>query len=166
MGNKLSQKHFIVLFLILVVIASAGDLLADLAEGVNTTHIVQEAIILLVAIGALAWLAFDHQQQKQKIAALHDELNSAKHSAQPSKKVLEAKQNLAVVIAEQFDEWKLTESEQQIGQLLLKGFSLKEISALRGTSEKTIRQQASSIYQKSGLPGRHAFSAWFIEDFL
>ncbi len=43
---------------------------------------------------------------------------------------------------------------------------LRHCSALRGTSEKTIRQQASSIYQKSGLPSRHAFSAWFIEDFL
>ncbi len=50
--------------------------------------------------------------------------------------------------------------------VLLKGFSLKEISALRGTAEKTIRQQAPSIYQKTGVSGRHAFAAWFIEDFL
>jgi len=28
------------------------------------------------------------------------------------------------------------------------------------------RQQASTIYGKSGLEGRHAFSAWFLEDFL
>ena len=28
------------------------------------------------------------------------------------------------------------------------------------------RQQASAIYGKSGLDGRHEFSAWFLEDFL
>jgi len=32
--------------------------------------------------------------------------------------------------------------------------------------EKTVRQQASAIYSKAGLSGRHAFSAWFIEELL
>jgi hypothetical protein len=36
----------------------------------------------------------------------------------------------------------------------------------RSTQEKTVRQQASSIYKKAGVSGRHAFSAWFIEDIL
>ena len=73
---------------------------------------------------------------------------------------------MATVIANQFDAWSLTKSEREVGFLLLKGFSLKEISALRGTAEKTIRQQASSIYKKADLTGRHSFSAWFIEDIL
>ena len=50
--------------------------------------------------------------------------------------------------------------------LLLKGLSLKEIAAVRNTHEKTTRQQASAIYRKAGVTGRHAFSAWFIEDYL
>jgi DNA-binding CsgD family transcriptional regulator len=50
--------------------------------------------------------------------------------------------------------------------LLLKGLSLKEIASVRGTKEMTVRQQASSIYNKSNLGGRHEFSAWFLEDFL
>ena len=37
---------------------------------------------------------------------------------------------------------------------------------LRSTLEKTVRQQASSIYQKAGVSGRHAFAAWFLEDYL
>ncbi len=32
----------------------------------------------------------------------------------------------------------------------------------RNTVEKTVRQQASSIYQKAGVSGRHAFAAWFL----
>jgi len=50
--------------------------------------------------------------------------------------------------------------------LLLKGLSIKEIAALRETHEKTVRQQASAIYRKAGVAGRHAFAAWFIEDLL
>ena len=50
--------------------------------------------------------------------------------------------------------------------MLLKGLSLKEIASLRDTREKTVRQQASTIYGKSGLEGRHALAAWFLEDFL
>jgi DNA-binding CsgD family transcriptional regulator len=50
--------------------------------------------------------------------------------------------------------------------LLLKGLSFNEISAIRETKEKTVRQQASEIYKKAGVVGRHAFAAWFFEDFL
>jgi DNA-binding NarL/FixJ family response regulator len=73
---------------------------------------------------------------------------------------------LSEVIQEQFSEWQLTAGEQEVALLLLKGLSFKEIAALRNTLEKTVRQQASGIYRKAGVTGRHAFAAWFIEDFL
>ena len=60
----------------------------------------------------------------------------------------------------------LTGSEIEVGWLLLKGLSLKEIAFVRSTKEKTVRQQASSIYKKAGVSGRYAFSAWFKEDIL
>ena len=49
---------------------------------------------------------------------------------------------------------------------LLKGLSFDEIATVRDTKEKTVRQQATAIYRKSGLNGRHEFAAWFFEDFL
>jgi len=73
---------------------------------------------------------------------------------------------LGQVVGQQFSEWQLTGSESEVGWLLLKGLSLKEIAIVRDTLEKTVRQQASSIYEKAGVAGRHAFSAWFIEDIL
>jgi DNA-binding NarL/FixJ family response regulator len=42
----------------------------------------------------------------------------------------------------------LTGSEIEVGWLLLKGLSLKEIAIVRSTQEKTVRQQASSIDSK------------------
>jgi DNA-binding NarL/FixJ family response regulator len=77
-----------------------------------------------------------------------------------------ARHQYSEVIHQQFDQWQLTEGEQQVGLLLLKGLSFREISSFRETKVKTVRQQASSIYTKCGLEGRHEFSAWFLEDFF
>lgn len=165
--RRFSQDHVIMIFLLMVVLASAADLIADLGEGVNSTHLMQEGAILLIAISAFAWLAFSLAKTNKALKDLHIELDVIQNLPAPtSPAMIEIKHKLSEAISEQFILWKLTKSEKEIGQLLLKGYSLKEISALRGTSEKTIRQQASSIYQKANLPGRHAFSAWFIEDFL
>lgn len=73
---------------------------------------------------------------------------------------------LGEAIDRQFSTWKLTEAERDVGLLILKGLSLKEIAAVRVTSERTIRAQARSIYAKAGLSGRAALSAFFLEDLL
>jgi len=73
---------------------------------------------------------------------------------------------LGEAIDRQFLAWKLTEAERDVGLLILKGLSLKEIAAARVTSERTIRTQARSIYAKAGLSGRAALSAFFLEDLL
>ena len=73
---------------------------------------------------------------------------------------------LGEAIDRQFSTWKLTEAERDVGLLILKGLSLKEIAAARVTSERTIRAQARSIYAKAGLSGRAALSAFFLEDLL
>ena len=64
----------------------------------------------------------------------------------------------------EFKRWGLSEAERDIGWLILKGFSFKEIGALRNRSERTIRQQAGAIYGKSGLTSRSELSAYFLED--
>ena len=160
-----NQDHLIMLFLLLIIIASGTDLIADLSEGVNSAHLLQEAAIMVIAASALAWLLWNLRNSKQTLISLKQELESIK-SFQQSENVIAAKQQLSAAIAEQFHQWKLSNSEKEVGLLLLKGFSLKEISTLRGTAEKTVRQQASAIYKKANITGRHAFSAWFIEDFL
>ena len=73
---------------------------------------------------------------------------------------------LSKVIDHQFDIWKLTIAEKEIGMLILKGMSFKEISQIRFTSERTVRQQTVEIYKKSHTSGRAQFSAFFLEDLL
>jgi len=73
-------------------------------------------------------------------------------------------QGLSAAVAAQFDAWGLTEAEANIAALILKGAALKDIAELRRTSEATIRQQAQSIYRKSGLGNRPELAAYFLED--
>lgn len=73
---------------------------------------------------------------------------------------------LAHAIDEQLDAWGLTPAEKEVAFLLLKGFSFKEIAPVRGTSERTVRQQGLAVYAKSGLAGRAELAAFFLEDLL
>jgi len=140
---------------------------ADLSHGADTEHIVKEVIVVSISTIAIAWLLWGLHQQRLEIRSLQQELETANSpQTSPKKYVLEARKKLGNVVTQQFSEWMLTGSEIEVGWLLLKGLSLKEIAIVRNTQEKTVRQQASSIYKKAGVSGRHAFSAWFIEDIL
>lgn len=164
--NNFKETLLILIFAV-VVLASGADFFADLSYGADTKHILKEAVVVISSTIAIALLLLGLKQQKSEIQSLRQELEASnKHQAPAKKYVLEARKKLGNVIAQQFSEWMLTKSEVEVGWLLLKGLSLKEISILRETQEKTVRQQASSIYKKSGVNGRHAFSAWFIEDIL
>ena len=161
------QDYLLIGFLILIALASGGDLLADLSHGSGIGHLLQESIILVITLLILFWLVIEHRRKNLQLAKLRKDLDEALTMPGPeSPQVNEARHKLGQAIVEQFAIWKLTTSEKEVGLLLLKGCTLKEIALLRGTAEKTIRQQASAIYQKSGVSGRHAFSAWFIEDLL
>jgi DNA-binding CsgD family transcriptional regulator len=89
----------------------------------------------------------------QQLELLHNKLRQ--HSRQ-----------YGAVIQEQLQVWQLTPSEKEIALLILKGLSFEDIANIRQSKEKTVRQQASMIYRKSGLNGRCEFTAWFFEDFL
>ena len=161
------KELVLILVLAIVVIASGVDLATDLSHGADVDHIVKESIIVAISMTAIAWLLLGLRQQRLEIRSLREELESANMSrTRPRKYVLEARKRLGDVVTRQFSEWGLTGSEVEVGWLLLKGLSLKEIALVRNTQEKTVRQQASSIYKKAGVSGRHAFSAWFIEDIL
>jgi DNA-binding NarL/FixJ family response regulator len=69
-------------------------------------------------------------------------------------------------IERQFDAWHVTPAEREVGMLLLKGLSHKEIGQMRDTGEATVRQQAFSLYRKANVTGRAELSAYFLEDLL
>ena len=77
-----------------------------------------------------------------------------------------ALEGLGRAIDAQFAEWRLTPTEREVALLLLKGYGHKQIAVLTGRSERTVRQHAGVVYQKSGLGGRAELSAFFLRDLM
>lgn len=126
-----------------------------------------EALNLLLIIGAAVGVALlvqrVHVQHEEKMTLIKD-LETARREGEAWRTRVESQ--LAGIKAEmdkQFEDWGMTAAEQEVGFLILKGLSHKEIATLRTTSDATVRQQAQSIYRKARLPGKTAFSAYFLD---
>lgn len=162
-----SQEVFFVMLLVIITLLTTSDLLSDYLEGTAAWHLAVEALVVLLSVGGIAYLLqavikrqSELEQLKLQLAETNDHLSEARQQ------IRTAGQEYTQVIQKQFDTWQLTPSEKEVASLLLKGLSFDEIANVRNTKEKTVRQQATAIYRKSGLGSRHEFAAWFFEDFL
>jgi DNA-binding CsgD family transcriptional regulator len=161
------KQAVLILVLVLIVASNLYDLFIDYRHSAPVWHLVEEGAVVVISILAIVWLLLSVRRQRLELDALRRELSAgAAPAADACPALPAARHQLGEAIREQFRQWQLTGSEQEVALLLLKGLSFREIAAVRQTLEKTVRQQASGIYKKSGVSGRHAFAAWFIEDLL
>ncbi|MCB1688803.1 MAG: hypothetical protein KDI33_09970 [Halioglobus sp.] len=150
-----------------IMVLNLADVVTDINLGVPTWHIIEESLIVLAAGLTVTYLIIEMRRKSRQLEQLTRTLSRAdQEMANITEDMRNARKQYSEVIHQQFITWQLTASEQEVAMLLLKGLSFKEISAVRDTREKTVRQQASTIYAKSGVEGRHAFAAWFLEDLL
>jgi DNA-binding CsgD family transcriptional regulator len=136
------------------------DLILDNEEGANWLHMVIELLVFSVAAAGAGFLWLRLTQTRTDLALARVE---AEQWRQESREVI---RGLGIAIENQFERWGLTKAEAEVGLLLLKGLSHKEIADARETTERTAREQARALYRKSGLSGRSALSAFFLEDLL
>ena len=73
---------------------------------------------------------------------------------------------LAAVIDDRMEEWRLTRSEKDVAWMIIKGYRFTEIADARGVKESTCRLQATSLYAKAGVSGRAEFVAEIIQPLL
>jgi DNA-binding CsgD family transcriptional regulator len=127
-----------------------------------------DALTILLTIGAAVGVAL----LAQRMAAQHEERTALLRDLEIARaegdgwraKVRSHLAGLKNGMDQQFEAWGMTVAEREVGLLILKGLSHKEIASLRATTEATVRQQAQAIYRKASLPGKTAFSAYFLED--
>ena len=127
-----------------------------------------DAISILLTIGSAVGVALLVQrtqaQHEEQVALLRD-LEIARAEGEGWRgRVQSHLAGLKGAMDKQFQAWGMTAAEREVGLLILKGLSHKEIAALRATTDATVRQQAQAIYRKANLPGKTAFSAYFLED--
>lgn len=124
-----------------------------------------DRLVLLLGVWVIATLAIRVAALDRDAERLRHEMGlvslAARNWRQRSRRLLEG---LSEAIDAQFRDWGLTPAEADIAGLMLKGVALADIAALRRTSEATIRQQAQSVYRKSGLANRAELAAYFLED--
>ncbi len=162
-------RLFLLAAFVFIGVLAAIDIVADIQEGTETIHIVIEGIVFIVAsISALVIslrLLKEAKDSRQLVKEITLELQRNRQEATEWRNETQALlQGLGNSINKQFERWKLTPSEKEIGLFLLKGLSHKEVAYIRGVSEATARQQARSIYKKAGLTGRHDLAAFFLEE--
>ncbi|MBT5471807.1 MAG: response regulator transcription factor [Nitrospina sp.] len=161
------DSAFMVVFLVIISIISGLDIFFDLQEGASIGHISTEGIILSVALLGVFWIVRQNIQIKKDNKNLHQNLERLEQDTALWKAEAEKYlQGLGDAINKQMSHWSFTTAEKEVGLLMLKGFSFKEVASFRETSERTARQQSLEIYKKSGLSGRAEFSAFFLEDLL
>jgi len=147
------------LFFVIAVLIG-WDLINDYMEGASWSHLGIELLILCTAATGIGFLWHRLARTRQ---GLGEAVAEAEQWRSENRQLL---MGLGVAIQNQFSRWKLSKAEAEVGLLLLKGLSHKEIGHIRQTSERTAREQARALYRKSSLSGRSALSSFFLEDLL
>jgi DNA-binding CsgD family transcriptional regulator len=161
------DTSYALIFLLLVALFIGLDIGFDLEENDSTFHIAIEFTVLTISVSGFLYIFAGYLRKGKENADLKLRLDRSIEDTENWKKETEKLMGgLGRAIDSQFRLWSLTRAEKEVGLLLLKGLSFKEIATVRNTAERTARQQSLEIYKKSGLAGRGEFSAFFLEDLL
>ncbi|WP_350334249.1 helix-turn-helix transcriptional regulator [Coralliovum pocilloporae] len=154
-------------FLLFVFATSIHEIVSEFAAGETLSEMFDDIGRLSLGVAVFLMLAYEYRAQRKAVHRLKEQLIGFKSGlSRLEPKTVKIGNQYRAVMQHQFDVWQLTESEQNVVIMLLKGLSFQEIAQLRNTREKTVRQQASSVYRKAGVTGRNELAAWFFEDLL
>lgn len=154
-------------FVLFVFCICAVEILTEFANGERLTEMADDLLRFSLSAVLIVILIQERLEQRRELAQLRGQLQKAKGQlARIDSQTVGIASQYRAVMQKQFDAWRLSKSEQDVVIGMLKGLSFREIAELRGTREKTVRQQASTVYRKAGVGSRNELNAWFFEDML
>lgn len=157
----------LVSFLLIVAGILLADLIGDFQSDSSALHLLTEGCLAIAALTVAGMVWKKYRGLKRENIELRVDIAQVRESERAWKEAASKHiEGLSHAIEEQFQRWHLTPTEKEVALLLLKGLSLKEIAAVRASSERTVRQHSLMVYQKSGLGGRAELAAFFLEDLL
>ena len=152
------------LVLLATVVGGAVDLVLDAPDSLLSAHAVFEMLLIVAAMATFVLLWRGWWRTRRSLAETQQALEGQRAERDAWRASAEsALTGFVRAIEAKFDAWQLTPVEREIALLLLKGHSHKQIAFDTGRSERTVRQHAVDVYQKSGLRGRAEFAAFFLE---
>lgn len=153
--------------LLLAIIGGGVDLWLDAPESWLSLHLIYEVTLIAGAMMSTIALWSGWWRDRRSLVEARHALQAetvARDAWRDSAR--HALDGLGRAIDERFAAWSLTPAERDVALGLLKGRSHKVIAYDTGRSERTVRQHAVAVYQKSGLGGRAELSAFFLEGLL
>jgi len=166
--ERMPYRRTLVAFFVLFIFAtSTAEIVSEFVAGETLGSMGDD--LFRFAFSAFVLLLFlnEHFAQRRALGELRGQLNKARGQlARLDTQSQKLASQYRAVMQKQFDAWHLSASEQDVVLGLLKGLSFREVAELRETREKTVRQQASSVYRKAGVASRNELAAWFFEDML
>lgn len=150
---------------ILIAVAAMGvlDLIADSPDSWLSAHVVLELTLIATSLGGAAFLGLGWRRAAGELVVAQVALASREaEAAEWRQRAESALGSLATAIQDQLERWGLTPAEREVAVLLLQGHGHKQIAFATGRSERTVRQHAVAVYEKSGLHGRAELAAFFL----
>jgi len=165
--NGPDLRRLVALMVSVAVVGGVTDLLLDRPASFFTLHVLFEVTLILIGLGTSVYLVRGWVEARTSLTEARRSLEERQAERDAWRANAErALQGLGQEVGRQFDAWALSPAEREIALMLLKGFSLKQIASLSGRSERTVRQHAVAVYDKSGLAGRAELSGFFLGDLL
>lgn len=131
----------------------ARDVLSIGPGAFRDMHLVLE---LLANLGLLAGIGFE----------AHYLMQLMRRQAHAERSLAAASGALHDLMETYFAEWGLTPAEAEVAAFTMKGFSIAEVAALRGSAEGTVKTHLNAIYRKAGVPGRAQLVNLLIEELM
>jgi len=167
-GDDVRTLRPLLAFVLIATIVGGGvDLVLDAPESWLSVHVAYEVALIAAALvtSIVLWRGW-WQSRRGLVEARHQLAEQAAERDAWRASAEAALAGLGRSIDERFSAWGLTPAEREVALLLLKGQSHKQIAFATGRSERTVRQHAVAIYQKSRLGGRAELAAFFLEDLM
>ena len=155
----LSRRHALWAFFVIQVACtlfflrdSFGDVMGLPDSHETTANLIELAVSFCLIVG-LAITGWELKRLSHREERLQNQVSVASGA-------------FADILQREFDSWGLTEAEQGVALLGIKGYSIAEMASLRNTKEGTIKAQNASVYRKAGVSGRLQLLSHFVEDLI
>ncbi len=156
-------RFWFTFFTTMFVLFAIVDVVLDTLEhGEIDLHIIIEAIMLGAALVSLIllWSGFQVRLRRGADSLQRTQREFAEFRSRHADSI----EGMRQAMQDQFERWKFSETEKRIADALIRGYSLKQIAGLHDKSERTVRNQTTVIYEKSGMTGRSDLAAFFLAD--
>jgi len=145
----------------LLAVGEAADAIYSIVfnSGPPIFALIDVFLVLVVAFGVALIIRMalkDLRNSKTRLALAHQSLRDFR------KRHSELLGDMWIAVGRQFTAWKLSPMEKAVAEHFIRGYSTKQIAAILGKRDRTVRNQAFAVYQKSGMRGRSDLSAYFL----